>query len=93
MVPSVLWTLVDDRGRGGDEVEVVLALEPVADDLEVQEAEEAAAEAEAEGGGGLHLGGEGGVVELQLLDGVAQVLEVGGVDREEAAEDHRAARA
>ena len=79
---------VDDRGGGGDQVEVELALEPVADHLEVQQAEEAAAEAEAERGGGLHLGGEGGVVELELLDGVAQRLEVGGVDREEAAEDH-----
>ncbi len=59
------------------------------DHLEVQQAEEAAAEAEAERGGGLHLGGEAAVVELQLLDGVAQVLEVGGVDREQAAEDHR----
>ena len=85
--------LVDHRGGGGDEVEVVLALEAVADDLEVEEAEEAAAEAEAEGGGGLHLGGEAGVVELELLDGVAERDEVGGVDREEAAEDHRAGRA
>ena len=80
---------VDDRGRGGDEVEVVLALEALLDDLEVEQAEEAAAEAEAEGGGGLHLEGEAGVVEAQLLDGVAQRLEVGGVDGEEAAEDHR----
>ena len=84
---------VDDRGGGGDQVEVELALEALADHLEVEEAEEAAAEAEAEGGGGLHLGGEAGVVELELLDGVAQGLEVGGVDREEAAEDHRARRA
>ena len=58
-------------------------------DLEVEEAEEAAAEAEAQGGGGFHLGGEAGVVELQLLDGVAKGDEVGGVDGEEAAEDHR----
>ena len=88
-----LVDVVDHRGRGGDEVEVELALEALADDLEVEEAEEAAAEAEAEGGGGLHLGGEGGVVELELLDGVAEVLEVGGVDGEEAAEDHRDRRA
>ena len=89
IAPSRHVEVVDHRGRGGDEVEVVFALEPVADHLEVEEAEEAAAEAEAEGGGGLHLGGEGGVVERELLDGVAQVLEVGGVDGEEAAEDHR----
>jgi hypothetical protein len=81
--------VVDHGGRGGDEVDVVLALEPVADHLEVEEAQEAAAEAEAQGGGGLHLVGEGGVVEGELLDGVAEVLEVGGVDGEEAAEDDR----
>ena len=40
--------LVDHRRRGRDQVEVELALQPLLDDLEVQEAEEAAAEAEAE---------------------------------------------
>ena len=47
--------LVDDRGRGGDEIEVELAGQPLLDDLEVQEPEEAAAEAEAERGAGFHL--------------------------------------
>jgi hypothetical protein len=42
-------------GRGGDQLDIVFALQPVADDLEVQKPEEPAAEAEAEGGGGLHL--------------------------------------
>ena len=83
---------VDDRGRGGDQVEVELALQPLLDDLEVQQAEEAAAEAEAERGRGLHLVGEAGVVEAQLADGGAQILEVGGVDREQAAEHHRLRR-
>jgi hypothetical protein len=55
----------------------------------VQQAEEAAAEAEAQRRAGLHLEGEAGVVEAQLADGGAQLLEVGGVDREEAAEHHR----
>ncbi len=40
--------LVLDTGRGGQQVEVVLALQPLLDDLHVQQAEEAAAEAEAE---------------------------------------------
>jgi hypothetical protein len=53
---AVLHVDVVDHGRrGGDEVDVVFALEPVADHLEVEEPEEAAAEAEAEGGRGLHL--------------------------------------
>ena len=55
----------------------------------MQQPEEAAAEAEAERGGGLHLVGEAGIVEAQLAHGGAQVLEIGGVDREEAAEHHR----
>ncbi len=80
---------VDDAGRGGDEVEVVFAGQPLLDDLEVEQAEEAAAEAEAERGAGLHLEAERGVVEAQLVEAVAELLEVGGVDREEAAEHDR----
>ena len=41
---------------------------------------------------GLRLVGEGGVVEPELADRGAQILEIGGVDREEAAEDHRLRR-
>ena len=73
----------------GDEVEVELALEPLAHDLHVQQAEEAAAEAEAERGGGLGEVVQGGVVELELLERVAEILvllRVGGVD---AGEDER----
>ncbi len=81
--------LVDDRGRGGDQVEIVFAFQPVTDDLKVQQAKEAAAKAKAERGGGFHFKAEGGVVERQLLDRVAQVFEFGGIDRKEAAEDHR----
>ncbi len=76
------------RGRR-QQVEAVLALQPLAHDLHVQEPEEAAAEAEPERLGGLRLPGEGGVVEGQLLERVAQVFVAVGVDREEAAEDHR----
>ena len=80
---------VDDARRGGDEVEVVFAGQPLLDDLEVEQPEEAAAEAEAERGAALHLEAERGVVEAELVEGVAQLLEVGGVDREQAAEDDR----
>ena len=75
--------------RRRQQVEVVLALQPLAHDLHVEQAEEAAAEAEAERLGGLRLPGEGGVVEGQLLERVAQVFVAVGVDREEPAEDHR----
>jgi hypothetical protein len=40
--------LVDHRGRGGDEIEIIFAGEALLDDLEVEEPEEAAAEAEAQ---------------------------------------------
>jgi hypothetical protein len=38
---------------------------------------------------GFHLIAEGGVVQGQLFDGVAQRLEIVGIDGEKAAEDHR----
>ena len=50
---------VAHRGRGDQQLEVELALQPLLDDLHVEEAEEAAAEAEAEGGRGLGLVEEG----------------------------------
>src|SRR5262249_37091761 len=81
--------LVDHRRGGGDEVEVELAAEALLDDFEVEQAKEATAEAEAEGGAGFHLPGEAGVVEAQLAHRSAQVFELGGVDREEAAEHDR----
>ena len=80
---------VGDVRRGHEQVEVELALEPLADDLHVQQAEEAAAEAEAERLRGLRLVEERGVVQLQLLERVAQLRVVVGVGREEPGEDHR----
>ena len=80
---------VDDVRRGGDEAQVELALEPLPDDLHVQQAEEAAAEAEAERGGRLRLVDQGGVVELELVQGFAQLRVLVAVDRVEAGEDHR----
>src|SRR6476620_6490406 len=55
----------------------------------MEKSQESAAEAEAERGAGLHLEREGGVVEAQLVERIAELLEVVGVDREQAAEDHR----
>ena len=81
--------VADVRGRR-EQLEVVLALEALAHDLHVQQAEEAAAKAEAQRLGGLGLPGERGVVERQPVERVAQVLVAVGVDREEPAEDDRA---
>ena len=80
---------VDHVGHGRDEVEVELALQPLAHDLHVQQAEEAATEAEAERAGGLRLVHQRGVVELQLVERVAQRRVVVAVDRVEAGVHHR----
>ena len=70
---GVVHVVLDVR-HGGDEVQIELALEPLLDDLHVQQAEKAAAESEAERGGRLRQVVQGGVVELQLLERVAQRL-------------------
>ena len=75
--PCVSVTTVLDRRRRGDEVEVELALEPLLDDLHVQQAQEAAAEAEAERDRRFRLEADRGVVEVQLLERVAQDRVVG----------------
>ena len=84
--------VVDDRGGGGDQVEVELPLQPLLDHLHVQHPEEADAEAEAQGDGGLRLVTEAAVVELQLVQGVAEVFELVGVDGVEPGEDERFGR-
>ena len=53
---------IDNRRRGGDEVEVVFALQPLLHDFHVQHAEEAAAEAKAQRLRGFRLVKERGVV-------------------------------
>ena len=82
---------VEHARRGGDQVHVELALEPLLDDLHVQQPEEAAAEAEAERRRGLRLEEERRVVEPQLLERVAQLRVLAAFDRIEAGEDHRLA--
>ena len=85
----LLLHAVRDVRRGHEQVEVELALEPLADDLHVQQAEEAAAEAEAERLRRLGLVHERGVVELEPLERVAELGIVVRVGREEPGEDHR----
>ena len=83
-----LGDLVYDRGEGGDEVQIELPLQALLDDLHVEHAQEAAAEAEAQGHGGLGLEGQGGVVELELLQGVPEVGVLAAVLGVDAAVDH-----
>jgi hypothetical protein len=80
---------VDGVRRGGDQGQVEFALQALADDLHVQQAQEAAAEAEPERVARLRLVQQGGVVEPQLVQRVAQVGVVVAVHRVQAGEDHR----
>src|SRR5262249_39017983 len=64
---------VTHAGTGGNQREVEFALEPLLNDLTVQQTEEAAAKAEAQRRRGLRLEGESCVVELQLLKRLAQI--------------------
>ena len=58
---------------GDEEIEIELALEALADDVHVQEPEEATAEAEAQRLRSLGLVEEGSVVELELFERIAQL--------------------
>ena len=80
---------IGDVGHRRDDVHVELAVEPLLDDLHVEQTQEAAAEAEAQSHRRLGLEGEGGVVELQLLERSAQVLKVLGLNGIDAGKDHR----
>ena len=76
------------RGRGGDEIEIELAFQALAHDLHVQQSQEADAETKSQGGRGLGLVDQGCVVELQLVEGVAQLRIVLGIDWEEPRVHH-----
>ena len=82
---------VEHARRRRDQVLVELALEPLLDDLHVQQAEEAAAEAEAERRRRLRLEEERRVVQPQLLERLAQLRVLAALDRIEPGEDHRLA--
>ena len=78
-----------DRRRGRDEAQVELALEPLADDLHVEQTEEPASEAEPERAGRLGLVRDTRIVQAEPLERLAKVRVVVAVDGIEAAEDHR----
>ena len=81
--------LIHHRRRGGDQVEIIFAGQPLLDDLQMQQPQETATETEAQRRRGFHLEAERGIVQPQLADRLAQLLEVVGIDREQAAEHHR----
>ena len=88
-VPSRMHHLVHHGRRGGDQVHVEFALQPLLHDFHVQQAEEAAAEAEAERLRHFRLVLQRGVVQLQLFQRVAQRVVLVRLDREQAGEHLR----
>ena len=76
--------LVDHGRRSGDEIQIVFTLQTLLDDLHVQHPEEAAAEAEAQRRGALRFVEQGGVVEGELLQRIAEGLVVIAGDGEQA---------
>ena len=68
---------IDDGGRRRDEIEIEFALQPLAHDLQMQKAQKAAAEAEAERGRTFGFVIEAGIVQMQLGERVAQIVELG----------------
>ena len=80
---------IDDVGRGGDQFQVEFALQTGPGDLQVQQPQETTTETEAQGDGTFRLEIQGGVVELQLVQGIAQDRVIGAVDRVQPREHHR----
>jgi hypothetical protein len=89
LVTSTGQHLIDDIGVGGDERDIELALDALADDVEMQQAHEAQAEAEAQRLGGLTLEVERRIRQVELLDGGLEAGVISGIDRVEAGEHHR----
>ena len=79
--------ILDVRDRT-DQIEIELALQALAHDLHVQQTEEAAAEAKAQRHRRLRLIVQRGVIQLQLGEGVPQLLVLLGVGGVEAREHH-----
>ena len=80
--------VVFDAGRGDQQLEVVLALEPLANDLHVQHAQKATAEAEPECDRAFGLVDERCVVELQSFERFTQQRVFFAVGRIQASKHH-----
>ena len=79
---------VAHRRGGGDDGEEIFPFQALLDDLLVQQAQKSAAEADAQGRRRFGLVGQGGVVEGQFFDGIAQLLMAGALGRVKAGKHH-----
>ena len=75
-------------GHSGDDIHVKLAAKTFLNDLHVEQAEETASETEAERHRRLGRECQRRVVELQLFERCAKILEVFGLDGIDTGEDH-----
>ena len=85
-VPIRHVNMIDHRRRRRDQIEIELPLQPFANNVEMQKAQKAATHAKAQRRRRFHFIRETGVIQRQLLNGLAQLLELGRIDGEEAAE-------
>ena len=81
--------MVNNGGESGDQIQVELPLQALLDDLHMEHPQKAAAEAEAQSHGAFRLKGQGGIVELELFQGVPQVRILAAILGVDAAVDHR----
>ena len=75
-------------GGRGDQIQIELAFQTLGDDFQMQQAQKAAAEAKAQSHTGFRLEAQGGIVQLQFLQGVLQIGVFGTVYGVNAAEHH-----
>ncbi len=81
--------LENNRGRGGNQLEIVFTLQALLHDLHVQHAEKPAAKPESQGRRGLRLEVQCRIIESQLLQGFAKRLVIFRTDRKQAGKDPR----
>ena len=81
--------LIDDGRGAGDEIEVVLALQALLHDVHVQQPQESATKSETQRRRHLGLEMQRRIVELELLERIAELLVVVGTDGEHSCKDAR----
>ena len=82
-------TMIDHAGRCGNQRQIVFPLQPFLNDIHMQQTQKSAAEAKAQRLGSFRLKLQGGIVELQLLQSLAQIIVFRRIRRIQPAVNHR----